>query len=134
MSKVVTLTLNPSHESKYGEYANLPVFDAHGNTIGYAGGEVPEHGHPCEFKVIGDEGFTSCASSSEILRLRDENAKLHDALKALMVGTNAELCADRDAAQCRECPMRHDDVSCTVADAMELLGCDMYGEPMEGES
>jgi len=76
MSKVVTLTLNPSHESKYGEYTNLPVFDAHGNIIGYAGGEVTEHGHPCEFKVIGDEGFTSCVSSSEILRLRDENAEL----------------------------------------------------------
>ena len=59
-----------------------------------------------------------------------ESAKLRSTLKAIMVGTNAELCADRDAPQCRECSMYHNDYKCAIVDAMELLGCDAYGEPM----
>jgi hypothetical protein len=66
-----------------------------------------------------------------ICELADENANLRDALRALMVGTNAEMCADRDAPQCQECSTRSDNVRCAMTDAMELLGIDMYGEPME---
>jgi len=62
--------------------------------------------------------------------LMAENAKLRDSLKALMMGTYAELCADRDQPQCRECSMRRGDDTCATADAMELLGIDMYGEPL----
>lgn len=59
-------------------------------------------------------------------QLQAENAKLRSALKALMTGTNRELCADRDAPQCRACSMRgEDDKSCVVTDAMELLGIEM---------
>ena len=60
-----------------------------------------------------------------------ENAKLRSTLRALMVGTNAELCADRDYPDCKECSMNRDRENCTVTDVMELLGCDAYGEPME---
>lgn len=59
-----------------------------------------------------------------------ENAKLRDALKALMMGTNVELCADRDASQCQECFMACDEHRCAMSDAMLLLGIDMYGEPL----
>lgn len=63
-------------------------------------------------------------------QLKAENAKLRDSLKALMMGTYAELCADRDQPQCRECSMYRSDNACATADAMELLGIDMYGEPL----
>jgi hypothetical protein len=81
MSKSVVLVLEPNHESEYGEYANTPVFNAHGNIVGWTGGEVPESGHPCEFNVLNDEGFTSCASSTTVNKLRDENTKLRELVR-----------------------------------------------------
>ncbi len=67
--------------------------------------------------------------------LKSENARLRDTLKALMVGTYAELCSDRDAPQCRECSMRRDERACAIAEAMELLGLYADGTPagMVGE-
>lgn len=62
--------------------------------------------------------------------LQTENAKLRETLKVLMMGTNAELCSDRDEAGCRVCSMHHGEDGCTVVDAMELLGIDMYGMPL----
>lgn len=59
-----------------------------------------------------------------------ENAKLRYALKSLMMGTYAELCADRDEAGCKMCSMLHGKDECTVVDAMELLGIDVFGEPL----
>lgn len=67
-------------------------------------------------------------------QLKAENAKLRDALKALMMGTNAELCADRDELWCKECFMHHGKDGCAMVDAMELLGIDMFGEPLGVES
>lgn len=65
---------------------------------------------------------------------RKDKARLSSALKALMVGTYFELCVGRDAWQCCECFMREDnDEDCVVTRAMELLGVDMYGEPLEAE-
>lgn len=69
-----------------------------------------------------------------ICDLEAENAKLRDSLKALMMGTNVELCADRDEPDCKECSMHHGKDGCTVVDAMELLSIDMYGEPLEVKS
>lgn len=69
---------------------------------------------------------------AEYKRMQAENAKLRDSLKALIMGTYAELCVDRDQPQCKECVMRHGDESCVVADAMELLEIDVYGEPLGG--
>ena len=73
---------------------------------------------------------TVCEFDEEVAQLQTENAKLRDSLKALMMGTYAELCTDRDQPQCRECSMRRGDDTCVAADAMELLGIDMYGEPL----
>lgn len=76
MSKSVVLTLESRFMDECGEYANLPVFNAHGSIVGYVGGEVPESGNPCEFNRLNDEGFTFCASATEVVRLKAENAKL----------------------------------------------------------
>lgn len=62
--------------------------------------------------------------------LESENAKLLEILKSLMMGTNAELCAGRGESDCKECSMYHGEDGCTVVNAMELLGIDMYGEPL----
>lgn len=66
----------------------------------------------------------------ELKMLRTENAKLRDALKALMMGTNAEMCADRDESDCKKCSMHHGKDGCAMVDAMELLGIDMFGESL----
>ena len=70
MSKFVTLVLETRFNDEYGEYANLPVFNAHGDVVGYTGGEVPETGNPCEFYVMDEEGFPVCHSASENAKLR----------------------------------------------------------------
>ena len=72
MSKFVTLVLEPRFNDEYGEYANLPVFNAHGDVVGYTGGEVPETGNPCEFNVMDEEGFPVCHSASENAALRQQ--------------------------------------------------------------
>ena len=69
-------------------------------------------------------------ASVDYRHLAAENAQLRDTLKALMMGTNVELCADRDASQCQECSMALDEHRCAMSDAMLLLGIDMYGEPL----
>lgn len=71
MSKFVALVLEPHFEDGYGEYANLPVFNAHGDVVGYTGGEVPETGNPCESYVMDEEGFPVCRSASENAKLRE---------------------------------------------------------------
>lgn len=83
MSKSVVLVLKSGYEQDYGEYANTPVFNAHGEIIGWTGGEVPEYEHPCEFNALNDDGFTSCASSATVNRLRDENTKLREQINKL---------------------------------------------------
>lgn len=75
----------------------------------------------------------NCYANESLNELLAENAKLRDSLKALMMGTNVELCADRDASQCQECSMALDENRCAMFDAMLLLGIDMYGEPLGGD-
>lgn len=102
MSKSVVLVLELNHESEYGEYANTPVFNAHGDIIGWTGGEVPESGHSCEFNALNDEGFTSCASSTTVNKLRDENIKLrdiaHDMWRLLLATGNDDLVLSIEAS------------------------------------
>ena len=62
--------------------------------------------------------------------LERENAMLRETLKGLMMGINDELCADRGEFDCKECSMHHDEGGCNVVDAMEMLGIDVYGEPL----
>lgn len=85
--------------------------------------------------ILEANGSIACAecgrkARAEYDQLQTENAKLRDALKALMIGTYAELCADRDEVDCNMCSMRHGKDECTVVDAMELLGIDVFGEPL----
>lgn len=75
----------------------------------------------------------NCYTNESLNELLAENAKLRDSLKALMMGTNVELCADRDASQCQECSMALDENRCAMSDVMLLLGIDMYGEPLGGD-
>ena len=79
MDKMVVLVLDKSHESEYGEYVNTPVYNADGDYIGHTGMELTgESGYECEYRVLDNEGFASCASFSQILRLEKENEKLRD--------------------------------------------------------
>lgn len=88
MSKFVTLVLEPRFNDEYGEYANLPVFNAHGDVVGYTGGEVPETGNPCEFYVMDEEGFPVCHSASENAVLRQQLADVTESM-----GRVEERCA-----------------------------------------
>ena len=84
-------------------------------------------------KAMTDAQVSYIEAERRVVDLEAENAKLRSTLMALVVGTNAELCADRDYPDCKECSMNRDRENCTITDAMELLGCDAYGEPMEVE-
>ena len=118
MSKSVVLVLEPNHESEYGEYANTPAFNAHGDIIGWTGGEVPESGHSCEFNVLNDEGFTTCASSTTVNTLQAENAKLRG-LASLMW---RELHAEQGSAQRRmEISDRMRELGVEVDDGCDLV-------------
>ena len=99
MSKFVTLVLEPSFNDEYGEYANLPVFNAHGDVVGYTGGEVPEKGNPCEFYVMDEEGFPVCHSSSENAALRQLATMLHRCARG-MLRDLAPSCVDRSKGGC----------------------------------
>ena len=116
MSKVVALVL--SKYENYGEYANLPVYNAHGDLVGWTGGELPESGHVCEHAVLDGEGFPSCHSSSEIVKLRAENAKLREL--AERAWKSAERLCQAFDGPCRDdgvtiykpCPMGERDEEC----------------------
>lgn len=95
--------------------------------------DAPKHQHLYEWQVgehlwVSEPVFNSTREYVEALEA--ENAKLRDSLKALMMGANVELCADRDASQCQECSMALDEHRCAMSDAILLLGIDMYGEPL----
>ena len=78
-------------------------------------------------------GVTTNRLAKIAANLERENAKLRDSLKALMMGTNVELCADRDEPECKECSMHYSEDECAMTDAILLLGIDMYGEPLGAE-
>lgn len=83
MEKAVVLMLDKSHEPEYGEYVNTPVYNADGDHIGHTGMELPESGYDCEYRVLDNEGFASCASFSQILRLKKENKELRDLVESM---------------------------------------------------
>ena len=114
MSKFVTLVLEPRFNDEYGEYANLPVFNAHGEVVGYTGGEVPEAGNPCEFYVMDEEGFPVCHSASENVKLRSLVRDMHKALFSLNLD-HCQACPREDACvfthksfDCDECAFERD--------------------------
>ena len=64
------------------------MFNAHGDVVGYTGGEVPETGNPCEFYVMDEEGFPVCHSASENAALRQQLADVTESM-----GRVEERCA-----------------------------------------
>ena len=84
MNKAVVLMLEKSHESDYGEYTNIPVYNYDGDIIGHTGTELTgESGYECEYRVLDSEGFTSCASFLEVNRLNKENKKLRELAESM---------------------------------------------------
>ena len=59
----------------------------------------------CEFQKVGSDGYPFCASSTEIMRLRDENAKLRELVRDMCewayVDSSCDL-EDRFADRTRE--------------------------------
>lgn len=45
--------------------------------------EPMRDGAPCEWNKMGSDGYPFCASATEIMRLRDENAKLRELVQNL---------------------------------------------------
>lgn len=57
-------------------------------------------------------------------RVVRENAKLHDALKALMAGVHHEICEGHVSHECEKCTMSHGKGGCAMTDAMRFLSDD----------
>jgi hypothetical protein len=123
---------------EYGEYANLPVFNAHGSIVGYVGGEVPESGNSCEFNRLDNEGFTYCASATEVVRLMAENAKLYTQLADVTesMGRVEERCAKLRKLVVDICSCARDNPcsrcyfvsgKCEFCDRMRELGFEVDG-------
>ena len=56
----------------------------------------------CEFHKMGSDGYPFCASSTEIMKLRNENAKLRKLARGLNWCTeNAKI----PSAECEHCPL-----------------------------
>ena len=73
---VMALVLAHAREHNCDALEGLCVYDSSDEVVGWIGQAMDGAGHPCEHMGMGDEGYTSCWSSSEISRLRAENAKL----------------------------------------------------------
>lgn len=50
-------------------------------------------GAPCEWNKMGSDGYPFCASSTEVMRLREQNAKLRELVKHLRECTRHNTCA-----------------------------------------
>jgi hypothetical protein len=82
---------------------------------------MDESGYPCEHMGMSDEGYTSCWSSSEIVRLREENAKLRE------LATEVIRLMQADGPDCGLCKHYSE---CWTSDAMNYSpsGCVICNE------
>ena len=55
--------------------------------------EPMRDGAPCEWNKIGSDGYPFCASSTEVMRLREQNAKLRELVRHLRECTRHNVCA-----------------------------------------
>ena len=62
--------------------------------------EPMRDGAPCEWNKMGSDGYPFCASSTEVMRLRDQNAKLREYITRL---EQANIVLDSD-----NCDLRND--------------------------
>ena len=98
---VMALALAHTRENECDTLEGHIVYDSGGEVVGWLGQVMDESGYPCEYMGMGGEGYTSCWSSSEISRLREENAKLRE-LVGLMDGRDVLLPCWRGCdADCR---------------------------------
>ena len=89
----MALALARAREDDCDALEGSPVYDSIGERVGWVGQVLEESGYPCEHMGMGDEGYTSCWSSSEISRLREKNEKLRELVIAYVDSfeTNAAL-------------------------------------------
>jgi len=77
--------------------------------------EPMRDGAPCEFNKMGSDGYPFCASSTEVMRLREQNAELRELVRA------AWRCI-HTGASCSDCRLVAG--GCTLQSAMRELGVD----------
>ena len=70
----------------------------------------------------------------EFKTLDGENSELRKTLKALVLGTYAEVCAYRGEYECSRCSMHIGSDECAITRALDLLGIDIFGNPTEEDS
>ena len=80
---VMALASARAREDECDTLEGHAMYDSSGEVVGWLGQVMEESGYPCEHMGMGDEGYTSCWSSSEISRLKEENARLRELAETL---------------------------------------------------
>lgn len=79
MPRLFAVQLKDGPAERYEQWVNTPVYTHdYEDCVGWLGCELPEGGHSCEFAELAGDGAVTCASSSKVNRLRNENAKLRE--------------------------------------------------------
>jgi len=85
-------------------------------------------GAPCEWNKMGSDGYPFCASSTEVMRLREQNAKLRELVQDMWEGYNDPRCEEchlKDTPTCADCPICAREAA--VIDRMRELGMEVDG-------
>jgi len=101
---VMALTLAHTRENECDTLEGHAMYDSSGEVVGWLGQVMDESGYPCEYMGMGGEGYTSCWSSSEISRLRAENAKLKALVRDMYTCINHVTGTDVHW-DCTTCPL-----------------------------
>lgn len=95
MATIIAMTLAKEREEERDFLEGESVFDGGGELLGWLGQVMDDEGYPCEFMGMGDLGYTSCHSATEVMRLRAENAKLRELVRDMYgnyrTGWNEEI-------------------------------------------
>ena len=88
--------------------------------------EPMRDGAPCEWNKMGSDGYPFCASSTEVMRLREQNAKLRELVQDMWEGYNDPRCEEchlKDTPTCADCPICAREAA--VIDRMRELGIEV---------
>ena len=116
---VMALALAHAREHNCDALEGLCVYDSSDEVVGWIGQVMDDTGHPCEHMGMGDDGYTSCWSSSEISRLRDENAKLRELAERLRIYVEYS---------CDKCWVSGDARTCGMHGCVTHRTCEMLQE------
>lgn len=95
MPRLFAVQLKDAPAERYEQWVNVPVYTRdYEDCVGWLGCELPEDGHSCEFAELAGDGAVTCASSSKVNRLRDENAKLRESVRNLLTCVKHEECEE----------------------------------------